>query len=247
MRYPLFIFIALMLSYLAFGETIEMRNGKKIVCKILKETEAAVLISKLDGSLTYVISKDRIKRIRKSTDDEASQEKAEIKGINISREEHITDEDYKAKREEIKKYRLQRYEQQVLSAKKARGRIKIEFSKGRFGVVDAELEGAVTAALLVDTGASMVVISRKIADQLGFDESRIEGKMHVVLADGSLTTAKRITLKSVIVGSSRVKNVEAAITEDPGSGIDGLLGMSFLKHFHVKMDAKDNCLVLEKY
>ena len=154
----------------------------------------------------------------------------------------------KTRAEKLREYQLERYEKEVLAAKKARGRIKIKFVKDRFGVIDAVLNGKVHATLLVDTGASIVVISDGIARQLDIKEEDKQAKIRLVLADGSTTTAIPIVLDSVQVGSSKIKDVRAAISEtSPGTGIDGVLGMSFLSHFHVKLDAKENCLVLEKY
>ena len=154
----------------------------------------------------------------------------------------------KTRAEKLKEYQLERYEKEVLAARKARGRIKIKFEGNRFGMVDAVLNGKTHASLLVDTGASLVVISRDVANRLGIEDMGDEARITVVLANGSTATAIPITLDSVEVGSSKVKNVQAAISETPpGAGIDGLLGMTYLSHFHVKMDAKENCLVLEKY
>lgn len=162
---------------------------------------------------------------------------------------HAVDtESEEARREKLKKYRLEKYEQEVLAAKKARGRIKIKFLKGRFGIVDALLNKKVNATLLVDSGASHVVITEAIAKRLGIEDLKDKPQVHAVLADGSITTGFCITLDSVKVGASEAKNVKATVAKSaPGTGLDGLLGMTFLKNFHVKMDAKENCLVLEKY
>ncbi|MGB2705417.1 MAG: retropepsin-like aspartic protease [Candidatus Omnitrophota bacterium] len=206
------------------AETIELKNGEIIIGEVKHETEEAVVVSKEDGSFIYSISRDRIKKIRESTPGELKRYKARQSATLVPAK------------------------QQVQAAKKARGRIKIKFSEGRFGVVDAVLNGKVRASLYVDTGASVVLISSDIAGQLGIDLEEIKEKITVVLADGRTSTATPITLDSIEVGSSRVKNVKAAVSRtSPGGGIDGLLGMSFLRHFHVKVDSKENCLVLERY
>lgn len=227
----------------AKAETIELKDGKTIVGEIVQKTEEAVTVSKRGGGFIYSISRDRIKNIRDSTPEEIKEQEMQTAGgYTVDKK---TGED---RQEKIKKYRLEKYEEEVLAAKKARGRIKIKFSKNRFGVVDVLLNRKVTASLLVDTGASLVVISREIAAQLGIEDLDKKGKIHVVLADGSITTAIPITLDSVEIGSSKVKDVRAAVSETPpGTGLSGLLGMSFLSHFHVKLDSDENCLVLEKY
>ncbi len=245
---PVLIFIAaFLLAYntTAFAETIELKNGEIIVGEIKHKTEEAVVVSKEGGSFIYSIARDRIKNIRESTPRELKRYEAR-QGVPAPAAKGEKKED--TRREELKKYRLEKYEKEVQAAKKARGRIKIKFSEDRFGVVNAVLNGKVTASLYVDTGASMVLISGEIAKKLGINLDEEGDKVRVVLADGSTATATAITLKSVEVGPSKIRDVPAAVSKTPpGGGIDGLLGMSFLRYFHVKVDAKENCLVLERY
>lgn len=243
-RHVWVFFIALSLTGSPlFADTIELKNGKLIVGHIVKENDSSVVISKQGGDFVYSISRERIKNIRKSTEDELARQKAaEKKAYQVDK-----------KAEEIRKagldvYRQERYRAQVASARKARGRMKIKFAQGRFGLVEALINKRVTARLLVDTGASMVVISRAVAGRLGIEITKEMGTVSAVLADGSITKAVPVVLDSVKVGHSEVKNVDAAISEaPPGEGLDGLLGMTFLRYFHVKLDSDENCLVLEKY
>lgn len=227
----------------AAAETIELKSGKEIVGTIVKQTDKAVIVSRQGGAFVCSIARDSIKAIRASTKAELEAQKAlEAKKVEAG-PALKTD-----RQKRLREYRLERYEREVLAAKKARGRIKIKFSKNRFGVVDVLLNDKATVSLLVDTGASLVVISRAAARRLGIENLDELPTIHAVLADGSITTERAVTFDSVEVGSQKVKNVKGAIARDTvGSGIDGLLGMSFLRYFHVKMDAKENCLVLEKY
>lgn len=228
----------------ALSETIELKNGKEIVGEIIQETEDAVVISKQNGGFIYSISRDRIKTIRDSGPGETEMD------ISFKKKDaYVVDKgEEKTRREELEKYRLEKYKQEVLAAKKARGRIKIKFSKDRFGVVNVLLNKKVNASLLVDTGASHVVISEKIATQLGIRDLESRPTVHAMLADGSITTGFSVTLDSVKVGDSEAKDVKATVSKtSPGAGLDGLLGMTFLGNFHVKMDRKDNSLILEKY
>ena len=228
----------------ASAETIELKNGREITAKIIRETEDSIVVSRHDGGFIYAISRDRIKAIRGSPPEEMEVKKTEkrLKALPVDAEEE------KARKEKLKKYQLEKYEEEVLAAKKARGRIKIKFLEGRFGIVEALLNNKVRASLLVDSGASHVVISEEIARQLGIENLDEKPRIHATLADGSVSTCISVTLDSVEVGNSRAKNVKAAVSKTPpGVGLDGLLGMTFLGNFHVKMDAKDNSLILEKY
>jgi len=128
-------------------------------------------------------------------------------------------------------------------------RKEIGFSKDKSGiVVSATLNGKVTGSFIVDTGASLVTISKRIAGQLGIVGGEKGRKIKLVLADGKTITADPVILGSVDVGGSEVKNVMAAVIENPpGPNIDGLLGMSFLSNFFIKIDTNENSLMLEKF
>ncbi len=69
------------------------------------------------------------------------------------------------------------------------------------------------------------------------------------LADGRRTAAKVIILESVRIQDVEVNKVMAAVMlediSDP-SLRDGLLGMSFLNRFNLKMDLKNMKITLEK-
>jgi hypothetical protein len=86
-----------------------------------------------------------------------------------------------------------------------------------------------------------------VANQIGITQKDIKGKLQVVLANGSTDIATAVNLKSVQVGSSSVKDVRAAITENLRGRESTAPWNDVLEHFHVKLDSKKNCLVLEKY
>lgn len=140
--------------------------------------------------------------------------------------------------------------------KKEMDSIEKDFTEYRVGyqrlgshlVVRALLNGVINADLIVDTGASIVVISESIARRLGITVNSKEFSVSVTLADGSHTKAYPIILKSIQVGDVKVSNVRAAVLpRGEPVGIDGLLGMSFLERFVVKIDAKNNRLILEEF
>lgn len=123
----------------------------------------------------------------------------------------------------------------------------VAVSKSKYGMtVKATLNGEVTCLLAVDTGASVVAISKKIAGKLEINPSDSVEDVQFTLADGSLIKSKVIKIKSVTVGNSTVYDVAAAVIDNPpGPGIDGLLGMSFLNNFNIKMDVANESLILE--
>ena len=103
-----------------------------------------------------------------------------------------------------------------------------------------KLNGRYNARLLVDTGATNVQISDRLARTMGID-TRHSRQVRCTLADGSTTYAKAVTLKEVKLGGTKVKNVEALVIESDG---DGLLGMSYLNNFIFELDPENSVLVL---
>lgn len=106
------------------------------------------------------------------------------------------------------------------------------------------LNGKVKAKLIVDTGASNVQISRRLADKLKLRLNE-SGQTLVKLAGGSLAMGRLVDLKEVRIGRVRVKHVAGLVLERD-SGEDGLLGMSFLEHFNFQIDTSTAELILQQ-
>jgi aspartyl protease family protein len=81
-------------------------------------------------------------------------------------------------------------------------------------------------SLLVDTGASTVVLKPSDARALGIDLERLRYNVPVQTANGT-TFAASIRLQSLAVGNIRVTDLDALIAR-PGTLKDSLLGMTFL-------------------
>ena len=117
---------------------------------------------------------------------------------------------------------------------------------GGHWIVTALLDGKVQARLLVDTGATVIALSRAIADQLG-PEAVKRGKAQVSVADGRTVTVDVLELPTVEVGRNRADRVIAGVLPEPmKGGIDGLLGMSFLNHFGFESDPKSGVFYLRR-
>lgn len=97
-------------------------------------------------------------------------------------------------------------------------------------------------SLLIDTGATTVVLPASLSASMGF---RREG-----LQDGWTQTAngrvaiKRGVLAAVKVGDATAENVEVSFIADEQLGKQNILGMSFLRHFRVSLDDKNSELIL---
>jgi clan AA aspartic protease (TIGR02281 family) len=101
------------------------------------------------------------------------------------------------------------------------------------------------AHLIVDTGASMTVLSTDAALDLGILGTTDNELLTVNTAGGSVQVNMNY-LSSLSVGSAQATNVAVAIHDLPDvpEHIEGLLGMSFLKHFLVTLDSEHDQLML---
>jgi clan AA aspartic protease (TIGR02281 family) len=114
-------------------------------------------------------------------------------------------------------------------------------------VVMAAINGRTRARLLLDTGATTVSISEDLARRAGISTESLP-RFPVRLADGETIDVPPVLLSSVQVGESKVNQVPAVVLpRAPGPGVDGLLGMSFLRHYLVELDPANGKLVLKSF
>jgi aspartyl protease family protein len=92
-------------------------------------------------------------------------------------------------------------------------------------VVRTETNG-IGLSMLVDTGASTVVLKPADAARLGIDIDRLRYTVPVHTANGT-TEAASVRLRRVRIGNIVLQDVEALVAR-PGALKDNLLGMSFL-------------------
>ena len=101
---------------------------------------------------------------------------------------------------------------------------------------------------LLDTGASAVIITRSMANEIGVHPSEEIRTVDCKIADGSIVKGKAVILRSVSVGGMKAENVQAIIMEDSEEkNVNPLLGMTYLQHFYFQIDATASKLILEKY
>ena len=125
----------------------------------------------------------------------------------------------------------------------------VGFTKCQEGVVVAvSFNGKVDAMMVVDTGAALTVISENLAARLEIAANKVKQDIELILADGSRIPAKFVILDSLKVGGAEAKSVGAAIVKVKiPNGVDGFLGMSFLKNFSFSMDMTKQKLILSRF
>ena len=114
-------------------------------------------------------------------------------------------------------------------------------------VVWVTVNGTADLRIAVDAGSVFTIISQRAAARTGLT---LSGPFHQI----PLVTAERVTapvtlgrLDSLQIGAVSLQNVEAGIAQLPAVlDIDGILGLSFLRHFRVTFEFDTASLVLRE-
>lgn len=222
------IIIAHLLMYgpLCRADTIYLSNGRSLEGFVKSEDENNMEIEVKGGSVKF--NKSQIEKIVESTPEEESAIRQRWEKESIEA-------------------RARMVRQQAEEQSKPRG-AELAVS-GHNIIVDVLLNRKVEARFVLDTGASYTIITKNIAKKLGIKLDGVKADMTLQVADGRKIDAKHIVIESIRVEKSEAKNVDASVMLDDSVKMDfgdGLLGMSFLKHFNFKIDLKNKKLILEK-
>ncbi len=111
------------------------------------------------------------------------------------------------------------------TATDGRAQVTLLRTDDRHFTANAQANGA-SLNMLVDTGASIVVLTEADARSSGIDTNSLRYDFPVSTANG-VTTAARIQLETLVIGEIERRNVHAMVA--PANALDtSLLGMNFL-------------------
>jgi len=112
---------------------------------------------------------------------------------------------------------------------------------GRSVIVPVTFNHSLNADLLLDTGASMTMISRRLAASLAIPSTGAG----LFSGIGGTVSAQIARVDSIKVGDAEVSGMTVSIHDvSRFPQFDGLLGMDFLGRFQVSVDAAKRLLVL---
>jgi len=209
-----------------YADTIYLKNGRNIEGIIKNEDTDTVELEVCSGSVKF--KNTEIVKIEKSSSEEFSAIRDKWERQKIETQGRIL-------------------KQQLQEEQKPR---EVEFSRDSQSIMlGVTLNKKVQARLILDTGATLVILGKNMAEKLGINLNNVSPDAKLTLADGRKVNAKFIILESIEAQGAEAKRVEAAIMLDEvkdASFQDGLLGMSFLKRFNFKVDYKEKKLTLEK-
>ncbi len=111
-------------------------------------------------------------------------------------------------------------------------------------IVDVTINRRITKSFAVDTGATLTVISQEVANALRLKPDPKIPPMIAQTANGPVE-APLVNLDSVAIEGLEVPNITAGILKLEDSLISGLLGLNFLNHFQMTVDANNSQLILK--
>ncbi len=116
--------------------------------------------------------------------------------------------------------------------------------KGNHFIVDAKPTRGRNVQLLIDTGASLTILTPEVFEQRGI-RYRDTGKTKIFNTANGSVRAPIYILDALAVGDWQVSQLEVGILDlGNQSRIDGLLGMNFLQHFQFFIDQNEALLRL---
>ncbi len=118
--------------------------------------------------------------------------------------------------------------------------------EGRTFSLPVVLNGKHTHEMVLDSGASLISLPLKMAEEVGLNPSEKDQKILLTLADGRQIEGWKMRLASVRVGKFTVENVDCAVLGPEAVNAEPLLGMAFLGNFKFEIDASAKTLTMVK-
>lgn len=114
------------------------------------------------------------------------------------------------------------------------GLVRLNSGRGGHFFATCQVNG-VALRFIVDTGATTVALSASAARRLKLDSQR--GQRYSVQTANGSATVTGVTLDRIELQGQSISKVAAHILDKELGNEDGLLGMSFLRHFEINSDA----------
>jgi aspartyl protease family protein len=235
------------------ADTLYLKNGSSLKGFIKKENQNSVEWDVGCGTVTF--GRNEIARIYKSSPEESAKiqqkwEKEKIQSQWLDSQSGQVRDRLRAELERVSAEISQQQELRKQAEPKKEEEVGVTKEKGQI-VVDALLNNKSHASLVLDTGASVVLLTKEAALKagMGVGYDKWATFIDLQLADSRKIRARRAFLQSVKIENVVAEDVEAAVLLDDTqvAGLkDGLLGMSFLSRFNFTVDQDKEKLILKE-
>ena len=116
--------------------------------------------------------------------------------------------------------------------------------RGDHFLVPTVIDGGSQVVLMLDTGASVTILSRNSFEQMDHSNFRYRG-LRLFNTPNGATQGEVYEVSSLALGNSRLGAIDIAVLDyESGDGIDGLLGMNVLRNYRFEIDQDRNALRL---
>lgn len=113
-------------------------------------------------------------------------------------------------------------------------------------IISVTLNGSITAPMLLDTGASVMLISPYLADRLGLFDKRHGKLVTAAKGIGGPVPAILTIIDKVSVNGASAKCIPATIAPLPSSHFEGLMGMDFMANYRIGIDTRKHVVTFEE-
>ncbi|MEW6417370.1 MAG: retropepsin-like aspartic protease [Nitrospirota bacterium] len=111
------------------------------------------------------------------------------------------------------------------------------------GVTSFDGSWVIYLPVVLDTGATTTILPADILADLGYDPGNPGLPRTRMITGSGIGYSPYITVKSLIVGGEKIDNVGVLCHDLPTeTGIDGLLGLNFLKNFDITIEYSSGML-----
>ena len=124
--------------------------------------------------------------------------------------------------------------------------IKLRRGPGGLWYVTAVFNGKYPEELAIDTGASIIALPAKMAQETGLTPTADSPQVQLQMADGHTVEGRMIYADKVRVGKFAAEHVECAVLPREFAEAQPLLGLSFWRNFIFKIDTEKALLVMSK-
>ena len=101
--------------------------------------------------------------------------------------------------------------------------------------------------VVLDTGASLTILATDIMARLGYDPANPDLDRQRIVTGSGVEYAPRTAVRSATAIGQKITNLDVLCHDLPSeSGVDGLLGLNFLRHFKLTIRFRKGTIDLSR-
>jgi predicted aspartyl protease len=111
----------------------------------------------------------------------------------------------------------------------------------------ADGRSSIVVPVVLDTGASLTILATDVMTRLGYDPGNPELDRQRIVTGSGVEYAPRVTVQAATAIGQRVTRLDVLCHDlPPESGVDGLLGLNFFRHFKLTIRFRKGIIDLNR-